>query len=147
MTAQKQEIQQNLKKLQLLTADYEKMLQKEYEMQKMVDEIRESQTIFQSQQQCIEHEKQYIEQERQALKTDQLDAEKVRKHVARVEERAQMKIEDMLTWIAREKEKCQKMMEETWEMRKHLHNEKERWSCGVEDQQKKLELLVEDKRE
>lgn len=36
-------------------------------------------------------------------------------------------------------------MNEAWEMKKSLNFEKERWTIGVEEQKRKLEVLVEEK--
>lgn len=58
-----------------------------------------------------------------------------------------MIIEDNMSYLERERSKCMTRMKEAEELKVVLTSEKQRWSSGVNEQQKKLQLLVDEKRE
>ncbi|CDW82867.1 UNKNOWN [Stylonychia lemnae] len=147
MTAQKSEIQQNLKKLQILTKDYEAILQKEYEMTKLAEEIRTSKQLVETQKQELERTHRQIMTQREYLQREKLDGDKVDKYIQRVKDQTQMIVEDNMSYLERERNKCLTRMKEADELKNILTTEKNRWSQGVNDQQKKLQTLVDEKRE
>eukprot|EP00347_Sterkiella_histriomuscorum_P021666 403333186 len=147
LNIQKSEIQQNLKKLQILTKDYETILQKEYEMTKLAEEIRSSKQQIEQQKSELDITIRKITTQREHLQREQLDANKVDRHIARIKDQTQMIIEDSMSYLQRERDKCLQRMKEADELTTYLKQEKKRWAQGVNDQQTKLQTLVDEKRE
>ena len=58
-----------------------------------------------------------------------------------------MVIEDNMSFLYREREKCFTRMKEAEELANMLTSEKNRWANGVNEQQRKLQSLVDEKRE
>ena len=97
LTEQKIEIQSETKKLELLTFDYDQVLRKELKLEGIARTVAERERVLIVRENKIDQKIEQINKQRRKLQDELLSSAKIEKRIKRIEDRAQMEVEDAIS--------------------------------------------------
>ena len=138
---------QETKQLELLTIRYEELLRKELKLEAVAKTIAEREHDIILREERIDDKLQSLSTQRQQFKEEKLCSAKIEQRLWWIEDRAQMDVEDQLSYLLREQHKCVARMEEAQRYHQKVNRDKVLWSQNMEQQRLKLNTLVDEKLE